>query len=225
MSHTLLLPQVILFSRYVILLSTNSCHYQQDSSYYHIPHAIINTIHAIINKIYTIINYPILLLTIWRYYQPTQAIINYPILLLTIWRYFQPTQAIIIKSYVIMACNQTTPSSFTQCPYTIFCPLATYNYFFPAEHTYFRNAAVTASDETIKKHNQTSESVNSVLACSWLQRKTTLDWNHTCSCWKVFCVPTYIRLQQAVGLWQKRIDVQLKFWNWISSFQRLLDTS
>ena len=83
--------------------------------------------------------------------------------------------------------------------------------FFPAEHTYFRNAAVTASDETIKKHNQTSESVNSVLACSWLQRKTTLDWNHTCSCWKVFCVPTYIRLQQAVGLWQKRIDVQLKF--------------
>ena len=51
------------------------------------PHAIINTIHAIFNKIYTIINYPILLLTIWRYYQPTQAIINYPILLLTIWEY------------------------------------------------------------------------------------------------------------------------------------------
>ena len=70
MSHTLLLPQVILFSRYVIILSTNSCYYQQDSSYYHMPHAIINTIHAIINNIYTIIIYPMLLLTI------NDAIIN-----------------------------------------------------------------------------------------------------------------------------------------------------
>ena len=40
------------------------------------PHAIINTIHAIINKIYTIIIYPMLLLTIWCYYQPTHASIS-----------------------------------------------------------------------------------------------------------------------------------------------------
>ena len=57
------------------------------------------------------------------YYQLPHPIINNM-------TYFQPTQAIIIKSYVIMACNETTPGSFTQCPYTIFCPLATYNYFF-----------------------------------------------------------------------------------------------
>ena len=56
-----------------IICQNMLCYYQRDSSYYHMPHAIINTNHAIINKIYTIIIYPMLLLTIWCYYQPTLA--------------------------------------------------------------------------------------------------------------------------------------------------------
>ena len=59
-----------------IICQNMLCCYQRDSSYYNMPHAIINTIHAIINNIYTIIIYPMLLLTIWCYYQPTHASIS-----------------------------------------------------------------------------------------------------------------------------------------------------
>ena len=58
------------------LLFYRSSYFQNLSYYYHMPQAIINTIHAMINKIYTIIIYPMPLLTIWCYYQPTHAIIS-----------------------------------------------------------------------------------------------------------------------------------------------------
>ena len=102
------------------------------------PQAIINTIHAMINKIHTIIIYPMLLLTIWCYYQPTHAIISktHPIIRHLIFRHLNNSY-VIIKHIMLLSnslCYYQTPmllsnnSRYYQTPHIIINTSTHYSY-------------------------------------------------------------------------------------------------